>query len=175
MFGSVSEHFANLRHVKDEKLIFRAWMHYFGVPKFWIIHSSPLDPMMFGSVSEHFANLRHVKDAKPEFWAWMHYFGVPKFWSIHSSPLVPKWCLGVFRSISQTLGTSNMKNSCYGPDYTISGYQSSEASILVHWSQNDVWECFGAFRKPSARQRWKTHVTGLNTLFRGTKVLKHPF
>jgi hypothetical protein len=33
MFGSVSEHFANLQHVNDAKLVFRAWMHYFAVPK----------------------------------------------------------------------------------------------------------------------------------------------
>jgi hypothetical protein len=31
------------------------------------------------------------------------------------------------------------------PECTISGYQSCEASILVHWTQNDVLECFGAF------------------------------
>jgi hypothetical protein len=31
------------------------------------------------------------------------------------------------------------------PECTISGYQSCEASILVRWTQNDVWECFGAF------------------------------
>ena len=33
MFGSAPEHFANLRHVKNAKLVFRAWMHYFGVSK----------------------------------------------------------------------------------------------------------------------------------------------
>jgi acid stress-induced BolA-like protein IbaG/YrbA len=42
MFGCVSEHFANLRHVKDANLVFRAWMHYFGVPKLRSIHSIPL-------------------------------------------------------------------------------------------------------------------------------------
>ena len=55
--------------------------------------------MIYGSVSEHFANLRHVKDAKLVF----------------------------------------------VPEFTILGYQSSEASIIVHWTQNDVWECFRAF------------------------------
>jgi hypothetical protein len=44
MFGSVSEHFANAWLVKEEKLVFRARMQYFGVPKLWGIHSSPLDP-----------------------------------------------------------------------------------------------------------------------------------
>jgi hypothetical protein len=56
--------------------------------------------MMFGSVSKHFANLRHVKYAKLVF-----------------------------------------EREC-----TISGYGSCEASILLHWTQNDVKECFGAFR-----------------------------
>jgi hypothetical protein len=38
------------------------------------------------------------------------------------------------------------KTCVSGPKCTISGYQSYEASILVHWTQNDVWECSGAFR-----------------------------
>jgi hypothetical protein len=33
MFGSVLEHFAKLRHVKDAKRVFWASMHYFEVPK----------------------------------------------------------------------------------------------------------------------------------------------
>jgi hypothetical protein len=33
MFGSVLEHFRNVRNVKDAKLVFRAWMHYFVEPK----------------------------------------------------------------------------------------------------------------------------------------------
>ena len=30
MFESVSDYFANLQHVNEAKLVFRAWMHYFG-------------------------------------------------------------------------------------------------------------------------------------------------
>jgi hypothetical protein len=44
MFGSVSEHFANLRHIKDTKLVFRAIMHFFGAPKLSSIHSTTLNP-----------------------------------------------------------------------------------------------------------------------------------
>jgi hypothetical protein len=33
MFGSVSEDFTNLWHVKDAKLVFGDIMHYFGAPK----------------------------------------------------------------------------------------------------------------------------------------------
>jgi hypothetical protein len=40
----VSEDFANLRQVKRCKTCVWAWMHYFGVPKLWSIHSTPLDP-----------------------------------------------------------------------------------------------------------------------------------
>jgi hypothetical protein len=63
----------------------------------------------------------------------------------------------------------------FEPEWTILGYQSCEASILVHWTENDVCECFRAFRKPSAAKRRKTRVSGPNAIFRGTKVVKHPF
>jgi hypothetical protein len=56
--------------------------------------------MMVECVSEHFPNLRHVKEAKLVF-----------------------------------------EHEC-----TILGYQSCEASILVYWTQNDVWKCFRAIR-----------------------------
>jgi hypothetical protein len=111
-----------------------------------------------------------------------------------------------------------IQNFCFGPVYTISGYRSCEASILLHWTQIDVWECFGAFQLPSTGKRcktcaWasmhyfgvskslkisigpkvmfgsvseyftslrqvercKTCVSGLNGLFWGTEVVKHPF
>jgi hypothetical protein len=60
----------------------------------------------------------------------------------------------------------------FEPECTISGYQSCEASIIVHWTQNDVWKCFGAFHKPSAGKKRKTRVSGPNALFLGTKVVK---
>jgi hypothetical protein len=34
----------------------------------------------------------------------------------------------------------------FEPECTISGYQSCEEFILLDWNQNNVWECFGAFR-----------------------------
>jgi hypothetical protein len=33
----------------------------------------------------------------------------------------------------------------FEPECTISGYQSCEASILVHWTENDVCEGFTSF------------------------------
>jgi hypothetical protein len=86
--------------------------------------------MMFGCVSEHFPNLRHVKEAKLFF-----------------------------------------EHEC-----TISGYQSCEASILVYWTQNDVWKCVSEhFAKLGHVKRIKTSVSSLNALFRGTEVVKRPF
>jgi hypothetical protein len=35
-----------------------------------------------------------------------------------------------------------MQNLCFRPECTISGHQSCEASILLHWTENDVQECF---------------------------------
>jgi acid stress-induced BolA-like protein IbaG/YrbA len=79
MFGSVSEHFANLRHVKRCKTCVSGLNALFRGTEvvqhsFYFIGTK----MMFGSVTEHFAKLRYVKDAKLVFRALMHYFKVPK-------------------------------------------------------------------------------------------------
>jgi hypothetical protein len=68
-----------------------------------------------------------------------------------------------------------MQNLCFGQECTILGYRSCKASILLHWNQNDVWECFEHFANLLHVKRRKTCVSGLNALFRGTKVVKHPF
>jgi hypothetical protein len=64
-FGSVSEHFANLQHVKRCKTCVSGLNALFRgteVVKHPFYSIGP--KMMFGSVTEHFANLRQVKDAK---------------------------------------------------------------------------------------------------------------
>jgi hypothetical protein len=63
----------------------------------------------------------------------------------------------------------------FAPECTISGYQSWEASILFHWNQNHVWEWFRTFRYALARKKMHNLCSCLNALFRGTKVMKHPF
>jgi hypothetical protein len=91
MFGSVSGHFANIRHVKRWKTCvsdLNAPFQGIEVVKHPFYSIGP--KMMFGSVSEHFANLWHVKYAKLEFRASMHFFGVPKLRIIHSIQLEPK-------------------------------------------------------------------------------------
>jgi acid stress-induced BolA-like protein IbaG/YrbA len=65
MFGSVSKHFANLRHVKRCKNSVSGLIALFRGTK---VAKHPLysirTKMMIGSVREHFANLRHVKRCK---------------------------------------------------------------------------------------------------------------
>jgi hypothetical protein len=146
MFGSVPEHFANLRHVKR----WETWVSYLNALfRGTKLASEPFysigTKITFGSVSEHFANIWHVKRCKTCVRTRMHYFGVPKWWIIHSTPLEPKWCLEVFQSISLPSACKNMKNLCFVPECTISRYQTCEGTILLHWNQNDVWDCFSAF------------------------------
>jgi hypothetical protein len=65
MFGSVSEHFANLRYVKRWKTcvsVLNALFRGTEVVKHPIYSIGPI--MMFVSVSKHLANLRHVKRCK---------------------------------------------------------------------------------------------------------------
>jgi hypothetical protein len=64
--------------------------------------------------------------------------------------------------------------TCFRVECTISGYQSCEASILLHWTLNDVWECFGAFCYPLARKKMQNLCSSLSALFR-TKLAKHAF
>jgi hypothetical protein len=54
----------------------------------------------------------------------------------------------MFRSVSvhfANLGHVKVAKLLFEPERTISWYQSCETSILVHWTQNDVWESFRAF------------------------------
>jgi hypothetical protein len=105
---------------------------------------STVPKMMFGCVLEHLWNLQHEKDAKLV-------FGVPKLrkWfrikCIHSTPFYPKWCLIVFWAFTKPSACKNKQNLWFGPKWTILVYRSCgtgftpNASILLHWTQNDVW------------------------------------
>jgi hypothetical protein len=64
-FGSVSEHFANLQHVKRCKTCVSGPNALFRGTKVVKHPFYSIGPkMMFESVTEHFANLRQVRDAK---------------------------------------------------------------------------------------------------------------
>jgi hypothetical protein len=147
MFGSVSEHFTNLRHVKICKTCFFGLNALFRGTKvvkhpFYSIRTK----MMFGSASEHFANLRHVKRRKTCVRTRMHYLRVSMLWSIHFCLLDPTWCLGVFQSILLTFDTLKDEKLVFCAWMHYLGYQTCVGTILLHWNQNDVWECFRAFR-----------------------------
>jgi hypothetical protein len=58
MFGSVSEHFANLRHEKDAKLASEPECTIFGYQSYEASILLHWTQMMFGSFSEHFDNIR---------------------------------------------------------------------------------------------------------------------
>jgi exonuclease I len=98
MFRSVSEHFANLRHVTRYKTCVSGLNALFWDNK---VAKHPFYPigtkMMLGSVPEHFANLRHVTRYKT--------------------------CVSGLNALFR--GTEVVKHPFY---------------------QNDVWECFRAFR-----------------------------
>jgi hypothetical protein len=114
--------------------------------------------MMIGSVSEHFSNLRHVKRCKTCVRTRMHYFGVPNLRRIHSTPLEPKWCLGVFQSISLTVGTwkyATLVFRAWMHYFWVPKLRSIHSTPL---EQNDVWECLEHFTKLRHVKRCKTCV-----------------
>jgi hypothetical protein len=68
-----------------------------------------------------------------------------------------------------------MQNLCFGTKCTVLGYRSCEASILLHWTQNDVWGVSEHFTNLRQVKRCKSCVQVRNALFRGTEVVQHPF
>ena len=115
VFGSISQTFSTKNYAK---FVFRARMHYFRVPnsrKKFCYEGTQCTPFglkwclgVFWSISQTFGMKNYVKLV---FRARMHYFGAPNsrkkfhYEGTQSTPLDPKWCLGVFRSISQTFDT----------------------------------------------------------------------
>jgi hypothetical protein len=63
----------------------------------------------------------------------------------------PFWSIGpkiMFVSVSDDFTNPRHEQDAkllFEPECIILGYQSCEASIIVHKTQNDVCECFGAF------------------------------
>jgi hypothetical protein len=92
--------------IKVETLFFRAWMHYFRVPKLRNPFYSIRPKMLFGSDSKHFANLRNVKTSVSGLNALFQGTEVAKhpFYSIR-----PKMMSG---SVSEHLGNLRRVNRC---------------------------------------------------------------
>jgi hypothetical protein len=103
--------------------------------------------MMFEFVSEHFANLQHAKRWKT---CVSDLNALFRGTEIAKHPFYSIGTIKMFDSVSEhfanLLHVKRSKTCVSGPECTISLYQSCESSILLNWNQNDVWECFRAFR-----------------------------
>jgi hypothetical protein len=178
MFGSVSEHFANLQQVIRSKTCVSGLNALFWCTEvvnhpFYCIGPK----MMFGSVSEHFANLREVTRCKTCVRAAMQYFWVPKSLNISIGPKM------MFGSVSEYFtnlrklkrcktyvselnalfrGTEVVKHPFYstGP-IMMFGSASEHCTILwqVKRCKTCVWvwmQCFGV------PKLWSIHSTPLD-------------
>ena len=174
VFRSISQTFGMS---KDAKLVFRAWMHYFVITKLrkWFHnetnHSTSVNPKcclrVFRSNSQTFGT---SKDTKQVFRAWMHCFGVPKWrkWFrmkiLHSTPLDPNWCLGVFWSISQTVGTWKDVKLVFRPWMhfsVITKLRKRFHNETIHSTPVDPKWCLGVFRsiyQTSNMSKYAKHV-----------------
>jgi hypothetical protein len=105
----------------------------------------------------------------------MHPFRVPKLWSIHSTPLDPKWCMGVFWSISLTIGKLKMQNLCSSLNALFRGTKVVKHPVYsigpkmmfgsVSWHFANLWHV----------KKMQNFCSSLSALFWGTKDVKHPF
>jgi hypothetical protein len=139
MFRSVSEHFANLRHVKRRNTCVRTWMHYFEVPKLWSNHSTRLEPNqclgVFRSISLTFGHVKRCKTGISGLNAPFRGAKVVKhpFYSIGRKMIYGS----VLEHFANHWQVKDAK-LVFEPECTISGYQSCEACILLHWTKNYV-------------------------------------
>jgi acid stress-induced BolA-like protein IbaG/YrbA len=158
IYGSVTELFANLVHVKRRKLVFPAWMRYIGAPKFRSILSTPLYPKcclgMFRrcktSVSSLNALFRGTKVAKHPFYSIgpkMMYGSVAEhFYNLFH---VKRWKLVCSGLNALFRGTNVAKDPFY--------------SIRPKMMFRSVSEHFDV-------KRCKTCVSGMCALFRAVKL-----
>jgi hypothetical protein len=111
IYRNVTEHFANLLHVKRCKTCVSGLNALFGSTKVAKMLSqqkrrfySIRHKMMFGSVLEHFNNRLHVKRCKTFVSGLYALFRALKLRSVHSTPLHAKLYTGVLLSTSLTFG-----------------------------------------------------------------------
>jgi hypothetical protein len=100
---------------------------------------------MFASVSADFTNVQHVKRCKTFVAGQNALFRGSKVVNLPFQSIGPKMMFGsVLEHFANLRRVTDVK-LVFEPECTISRYQSCEASILVHWTQNDVCECFRSF------------------------------
>jgi hypothetical protein len=100
--------------------------------------------MMSRRVSEHFTNLRHVKICKTCVSGLNALFRGTKIATHPFFSIRTKMMFGSVLEHFANLRHVKRCKTCVRAEYTVSVYQSCEASILLHWNENDVWECFRA-------------------------------
>jgi hypothetical protein len=152
-------------------LLFLSFCMDFGIAETGIARGSPP-----GTTTEvlrvgfPFAEIRVVslsryKDAILVFRAWMHYFGVRKLRCIHSTLVDPKWCFGVFETISITFGHKRWKTCVSGMSAL---FKDSEIGKHPFYSIRPKM-LFGSVSKHLANlrhvKRCKTCVSGQKALF----------
>ena len=83
-------------------------------------------------------------------------FGTKASVLLHQTQNDVRQCL---RALCKHSSFKKMQNFHFGTECTILGYRSCEnsfatkASILIHQTQNEVWECLGELCKQSTRKR----------------------
>jgi hypothetical protein len=100
--------------------------------------------LMFGSVSENFANLRRLTRCKT---------GVSSLNALFRDTEVvkhPFYSIGpklMFGSVSKNFANLRRLTRCKTGVSSLNAlFQGTNVVKHLHWTQNDVWECFGAFR-----------------------------
>jgi hypothetical protein len=126
---------------------------------------------MFDSVLLYFANLRRIKRCKACVSGLNALFLGTNVVMHPFYTIGPKMMFGCVSEYFANLQHVKDAKHLFESECTISEYQSCEASILDYWTQNDVLECFRAFRTFDVWKDTKLFLC-LNALFRGTKVLK---
>jgi hypothetical protein len=101
--------------------------------------------MMFGSVSKHFTNLRNVKICKTCVSGPNALFRGTKVAKHPFCSIRTKMMFGSVLEHFANLRHVKRCKTCVRAECIVSVYQCCEASILLHWNQNDVRECFRAF------------------------------
>ena len=162
MFGSVTEHFATVLHENRCKIFVSGHNAQFQgtkLPKKGPLRTHPIysnrPKTMFGCVSKHFATLLHENHVKLVFQCRINIFSISKLktkflykW-IQSTPLDPKWCLGVFRSISQQFSMkigAKFVFWCIMHNFGVSNFQKMVCYERIQSTPIDPKRCLRVFR-----------------------------
>jgi acid stress-induced BolA-like protein IbaG/YrbA len=142
IFGTVLEHFANLRQVTRCETCVRSLSALFS--RYQGCETSPLDTKwclgVFRSISNH-QQVTRCKTCVPSLNTLFRGIKVVKhpFYSIG-----PKL---IFGSVSEHFANLRQVTRCKTFVRSLNAlFRGTKVVKHLHWTQNDVWECFGAFR-----------------------------